>query len=90
MCGTRLSEESHTCQQPDSRSSPRQEIDMNATVHTALIFDQQRAAQLDREIAIRRSIAERPAEAAPAPRQSPSVLTRLFGRPARPAVRTAH
>jgi hypothetical protein len=63
---------------------------MNATVHTALIFDQQRAAQLDREIAIRRSIAERPAEAAPAPRKSPFVITRLFGRPARPAVGTAH
>ena len=60
---------------------------MNATVHTALILDRQRAAHLDRELAVRRSIAERPAEAV-APRRSVKRLT--FGRTARPVVRAAH
>ena len=62
---------------------------MNATVHTALILDQQRATQLDRDIAVRRSIAERLVQH-PAPRRSASVVIRLFGRTARPAVRAAH
>ncbi len=88
MIGTRLSEESRTYQQPEKPEQPRQEIDMNATVHTALILDQQRATQLDREIAVRRSIAEHPAETA-APRRSVVAFTRLFGA-GRPAVRAAH
>jgi len=54
---------------------------MNATVHTAYILDQHRAAQLDREIALRNLQAARVAADAPTSRPTGfAVVTEWFGK----------